>query len=643
MKQLYSFCIFTLFLLGSCSVLKKGHSDTKTLFSVAGEPTKTEEFVYVFNKNRNLRQNLNSSESEVADYLDSYINFKLKVKDARALGLHENPQYIQELSTYKKQLSEPFLINNTEKEKIAKEVYEHFKEEVNAAHILIKIEGKDSLVSYNEIFDLRNRALKGEDFGRLAFEHSHDPSAKVNKGDLGYFSAMRMVYPFEKHAYATAKGEISPIFKTRFGYHILKIKDKRQVGVDYKVAHIFLQSRTNSSESVKAISHEKIHRIYDFLREGEAWDGLCESFSEDRFTRLNGGVIRDFTQNPQTKSLIEYVSSLKNIGDISEPVKNEQGWHILKLVDRKEKVQDYESLRSQLINYASNALRSDLAKNDVKSKLSSKLHFSENTKTLKSLASILELDTIPKAQKTIFQLLDSTYLTHDFVEEYKDAGSKEKISDYYDDYLYENLLEAEERNLAKHNKEYAMLLDEYTDGLLLFSVMESKIWQKATTDSVGLKSFFDKHITKYQKPREAKLFLFSTKDSTVLNEIKKDLSKMSAEDQLNENKIQKYLKRYPTASVSFENTIYKKGGERFSEKIPFEIGHFFYKKNNRHYLAQVYNILEKEPVVFSNIKGSVIVDFQNQLEGNWIKELKQKYAVKINRKELQKLKKRFEL
>ena len=643
MKHLYLKSILGLFLLHSCSILKTGSSDSKTLFTVDEKAVKTEEFVYVFNKNRKLRNKLNDSKDEVKTYLDSYINFKLKVKEARDLGLAQDKQYIKELSSYKEQLAEPFLINNKNKEKIAKEIFQHTKHEVKASHILVKVDKSDTTKAYNKILELRNRVIAGEPFHDLAFQHSEDPSAKINKGDLGYFSAMRMVYPFEEHAFSTAVGNVSSIFSTQFGYHILKVNDKRPVLKDVKIAHIFLESNLYSSDSEKALGHEKIHRIHDYLSQGDSWEELCESFSEDKMNRYKSGEIKNFSSRNDMHELRTPVYSLEKVGDFSEPVKSQNGWHILKLLANTENKATYEDMKPQLLRYASNALRSDLAKKDIMKHLSSNLKLEENQKTRSNLEVLANQDSIPLENKKLFRLADSTYLTKDFIAEYKAKRSTENIDAFYKEFLYDELLNNEEEYLLEHNKEYAMLLNEYTEGLLLFSVMEKKIWNKVTEDSLGLKRYFENNKEKYQEPRTAKLFLFSSQDKATLEEIESDLAKMTTEEQQDKSVVEKYLKRYLTASVAFEEIKYAEGDRRFSSNIPFAIGNFDFQKNARNYYAQVKKIEEIKPVSFQSAKGAVIVDFQNYLEKEWIKDLHTKYKVIVNTKELEKLKKHFEL
>lgn len=202
------------------------------ILSVDGKSINKSEFESVYKKNNG--KEVNTDKKSINDYMELFINFKLKVKEAEALGLDTSMAFKQELAGYRKQLAAPYLTDKNVNENLINEAYERLKNEIRASHILVKCAEdalpKDTIIAFNKINEYRKRAIKGEDFSKLAAESAKDgdPSAAENKGDLGYFTSLQMVYPFENAAYQTKINEISSIVRTRFGYHILKVIDKRQ-------------------------------------------------------------------------------------------------------------------------------------------------------------------------------------------------------------------------------------------------------------------------------------------------------------------------------------------------------------------------------------------------------------------------------
>jgi peptidyl-prolyl cis-trans isomerase SurA len=210
------------------------------VFSFGKDTVYKTEFERLLSKNKNTKET--PDEKSVREYLDLYENFKMKVSEAKLKKLDTASTFINELSGYRSQLAKPYLTDKKVTENLIKEAYERMKWEINASHILINCaenaNPKDSLAAYTKIMDLRKRYLKGERFDSLALKYSEDPSAIKNLGLLGWFTSFHMIYPFENQAYNTPKGEISMPFRTRFGYHLLKVNDKRAARGEVQVVHI---------------------------------------------------------------------------------------------------------------------------------------------------------------------------------------------------------------------------------------------------------------------------------------------------------------------------------------------------------------------------------------------------------------------
>jgi len=241
--------LFALFIFIGCYGLATAQKD-ETLFWIDDQPHSSDEFLYAYNKNRQATAS-QFTEKDLEDYFKLYVNFRLKVKEAKALGYDQKPAFVQEMAGYKKQLAKPYLTQNAITEEIVKEAYSRTLEEVEASHILIELPDtaspEDTLRVYTQLTEIKDRVANGESFAPLAKQYSQDPSARQNSGYLGYFGAFQMVYPFENAAFNTPVGQVSALFRTSFGYHIVYVHSKRKALGSVRLAHIFFRTSADTS------------------------------------------------------------------------------------------------------------------------------------------------------------------------------------------------------------------------------------------------------------------------------------------------------------------------------------------------------------------------------------------------------------
>jgi peptidyl-prolyl cis-trans isomerase SurA len=481
------------------------------LFTIEDEAFSTEEFLYAFNKNRQATSG-SFTEQELDDYFKLYVNFRLKVKEAKKLGYDKKPAFVEEMAGYKKQLAKPYLTENLINEELVREAYSRTLEEVEASHILIEIPAnaspEDTLKAYNLLLDIKKRVGNGESFATLAKQYSQDPSAAQNSGYLGYFGAFQMVYPFENAAFKTAVGKVSDPFKTSFGYHIVYVNARRKALGSIKLAHIFFKMNADST-----LAHTRAAEVKAKLDRGEDWDSLVAQYSDETSNKNKGGELPWLTFRQLPTSFYTAASGLDKPGDISNPLKAQNGWHIIKLVEKKP-VPPLEEVRAMIESRISGDDRSSSRNDQTVDSLISRLNVKIFVEPKRAAFSLIDGRITEgnwsydaggsELKKVLLSAADAQLTTEDFfrhVEINQKKGSKLTAEKYADElwnsFLLEKLEGIELQQLYATNSAYRFLYNEYFDGTLLFEVMNEKVWQLANTDTLGLNSFFLAHRDDY--------------------------------------------------------------------------------------------------------------------------------------------------
>lgn len=536
-----------LLLVLSVSSIVFAQKKDKVLLTIDGEKTKVSDFKRVYEKNLDAIDN--EEAKDVKKNLELYINYKLKVKEAYEIKLDTLPSYIKEIDGYRNQLSAPYMQDTTYINKLVAAAYYRTKNEVKAKHILIRTPKiptpKDTLEAYNKITEIRNRIINGEDFEEVAVETSEDQSAKgdpkrgrkPNKGNLGYFSAFQMVYPFEEAAYATEIGNVSKPFRTRFGYHILKVDSLRTSKGEVEVAHILLTKDTKNAKKL-------IDSIYNRLEKDEQFKTLARKYSNDTGSKSKGGKLRKFGAGAMVKPFEDAAYSLEKEGEYSKPFQTRFGWHIVQLI-KKHPVQSFEKLERELKNKVKSGDRAQLSKKAVISKLKKKYIISENQEA-KEIFDNDKIRTIAKdsLQEVILTINDAKIKQEAFVDYIKNRKNK-PVFELFNEFKDKEILSYYKENLEKTEPEFAHTIQEYRDGLLLFELMQQKIWDKSSKDSLGLKNHYETNISKYNNKE------FKKVKGEVMNDYQNYLEKNWIADlrnksaiEVNKKQLKKLIKFY---------------------------------------------------------------------------------------------------
>jgi peptidyl-prolyl cis-trans isomerase SurA len=489
---------FTLLFFMAISLSTFSQKRKAILFKIDGKPQLVSDFEKNYLKNIDIVAD--SSQKKIKNYLDLYINYKLKVQAAYNLKLDTLNTFKGELSRYKQQLMMPYLKDSVAIENLAKEAYYRSKYEVNASHILIRVEEgalpKDTLAAYNLISKARKEIVDGQKFRDVAVKYSQDPSVKKNFGNLGYFKVFQMVYPFENAAYKTPVGEISPIFKTRYGYHILKINDKRLSQGEVEVAHIMLKNKDAKSDKANKL---KIDSLYTLLKKGQKFSDLAKEYSQDLGSAKNGGKLAKFSAGKIVKEFSDEAFALKNIGDYSKPFKTQYGWHIVTLL-KKFPISSYEKMQPELLQKVRRGERAEQIEKSIIDKLKKTYTVLEYKAALADFKKPDWFEHKDSLNKPLLKVQDSIFTQKDLVVYLSFKKIKKYVSNQvYNKFKDRKIIDYYKAHLEETNKEYATAVSEFKEGLLLFDVMQNKVWQKAKTDSIGLKAFYMLNRAKYPK------------------------------------------------------------------------------------------------------------------------------------------------
>lgn len=628
------------FCSASLSAIGQAQKKTKpeVLFTVSKTPILSDEFIYLYRKNHQNKPE-DFTDVKINEYLNLFINFKLKVAEARALGMDTTAKFSKEFKTYREDLKKPYRAEPDALERLTKEAYDHLTQEVRASHILINLKPdafpSDTLNAYAKIDIIRKRIDAGEDFEKLARELSEDPSAKYNGGDLGYFTAMQMVYPFEEAAYKTDKGKISNIVRTRFGYHLLKVIDKKPARGEVEVAHILLRNETADDTQTK----NKAFEIFDQLKAGRPWDELCKENSQDTNTKDTGGKLRAFGVGALA-SVPEFESTafaLVKPGDISDPFKSSIGWHIIRL-DKKIPLPPYAEMAEALKRKVARDERLQISQQALATKRRKDFGFTEAAENKKFIFDLAD-SMLTKGKwtykgetaslaKPIFKIQTKNVSVGDFVNHIKTNQAPSSmipaayINQLYNFFVDEVITEEEEAKLIKEKPEFKNLLTEYREGILFFEIMEKEIWNKASQDTSGQRAFYERNKTKYFGGNRVEARIFSTPDKNLITDFKKKIEKG---DTIQNTDIKKFK-----SVQGFRS--YEKGESKIIDNVTWSSGLHETETDMTFHLVEVNRLVAPGIKSFEEARASIISDFQNQLEQNWIALLRKKYPVEVNQK-----------
>jgi peptidyl-prolyl cis-trans isomerase SurA len=628
--------------------------NNRALVTIAGEDVSVDEFMYVYKKN-NTQENLTDPKS-IQEYLDLYINFKLKVKEAEVLGYDTVTERKKELAGYREQLAEPYFVNEKITDELLKEAYERLKEDIRASHILVKVGPsampQDTLAAFTKIMDARNRIMKGEDFAVVAKDVSDDPSARDrqaangrsmpgNGGDLGYFTVFDMVYPFETGAYTTPVGKVCMPVRTDFGYHIIKVTARIPAQGSIEAAHLYLQMPEKATAQDSVNIKMKADSLYNRIQNGEKYEDLVKEYSDDKGSASRGGALPKFNVNRMVPEFIAAISILSDSGAISKPILTSYGWHIIKLLN-KTGVKSFDEEKENLTKKLNKDKRAQKSREVVINDIRNEYGYKTYDKNLVDIYPLVDSTiytgkwTVPvttNLDKTVFTLGDQSYTQKQFAEYLagnqnigKDENINEFINKKFNEFSESECKKYEDNRLEGKYPEFKAIMKEYRDGILLFELTNDKIWSYATKDTTGLKNYYGQHNSEFMWNDRLDASVFTFTDSSYVNTAW-DLAKKGTSD----DDILKAINGDSLSVLKIDHKKFQKEENSLIDSIKWKKGITkVMKDKGKSVFVVVHGKVAPEPKTFNEARGLITAGYQDYLEKEWIKELKAKYPVVIH-------------
>jgi len=611
----------------------------EVLLEIDNDKITLDEFSHIFNKNN---ENEEIDKAYLDEYVELFINFKLKVKEAKNLGFDTVPSFINELEGYRKQLSKPYLRDDNFNDELFDEALDRIQYDINANHILINIVDENNDEALNKIKDIRKQILNGNvSFEEAAVKFSDDKSALDNKGNLGYFTAFMMVYDFETAAYTTPIGEISQPVKTKYGYHILKVNEKRKAVGERKVAHIMFKTGKNAKPKKIQEAKDKIFETYELLKNGDRFAEVAERFSEDRSTAVKGGILPPFGVGKMVSEFETKSFELQNLGDFSEPFQTDFGWHIVMLLEDNPVIMNddlYLKVKTGIERDSRSKLSAEFMAKKLKDQYKIKV-YKENFNSLRRAAvkdvknSIWDGKNALDLDNPLFKIESMTFYQNDFTDFIlKNQKNNNNFDNLYLEFLDKSLFVFEETQLEKKYPEFKALLNEYKEGILLFDLTNKNVWKKAVDDSIGLADYFSQNIDKYKWEERISASVYSCIDLSTAKKVKNLLYKLNRGNTDNQTILEKVNKESPL-NLEISTKYFSRGENEYIDNISWKkgISKDIKKDDGGYVLVNVMDVLPAGDMSLNDVKGKVISDYQKYLDDQWISQLRNKYKFSVNK------------
>ncbi|WP_305115803.1 peptidylprolyl isomerase [Duncaniella muris] len=613
------------------------------LMTINGKDVRQSEFEYLYHKN-NLQQ---LAPQSIDEYIEMFIVYKLKVADAEAAGLHQTDAFTKEFNGYCAELSRPYLRDSIVEKRLIEEAYARMATSRKVSHIMLPLGSTYDEKEANrmKIDSIRTAIVNGSaDFGEMAVRYSSDRSARVNNGSMGYINVNSYPYPFEKTAWETPVGEISPVIEDApFGFHIIRVEDERPNPGKVEARHI-LKLTNGLSEEEGTAKKAQIDSIYNLLASGGDFDAIARAESEDPGSAANGGRLGWFGPGEMVKEFEDAAFGLKD-GGISAPFKTAYGYHIVQTLAHRgigSLAEESERIKAAI----SRDMRSVMPETERMAQLKAELGVKIDSTGLMQARSRMTGDSpaeqlrslqadnslIATVGKRVISIGDViNYIPSNVLEGANDAFTV--LNSGLENKINETVVEETRKNLAENNSEYRNLTNEYRDGILLFEISNRNVWERSASDTEGLQKFFSANRAKYtwDKPHYKGYVIFATNDS-----IAGEAQKYLAANQVENDSLVSVMRANYGRNIKIEKVVTGKGENAIVDNVAFNGERPEAPGRWTAWFGYAGRVIDT-PEEANDVRGAVASDYQQQLESEWIKDLRKKYKIKLNKKALKAL------
>ncbi|RKD90146.1 peptidylprolyl isomerase [Mangrovibacterium diazotrophicum] len=615
------------------------------LLTIDDTPITKDEFVRLYQKNnKNLQDDSLKKSPEV--YLELFINYKLKVMEAKELKMDTVASFQKEFKQYRNQVAKPYLSYSNINDESLHQAYDRMTTEVKASHILIAV-SLDALpadvdAAYQKCLKIRQQILDGADFGEMARQFSNDPSAAQNNGLLGYFTGFQMVPEFEDAAFSLKTGELSMPVRTKFGFHLIRLEDKRPAAGKLQVAHIMKRLSPAAPDDLVARAMAEMDSLKTLLDNGASFTELARRYSDDKQTAMNGGVLPWFTATEMVPEFAEAALKLKNNGDISPVVRTPYGLHLIKLLDRQP-IPTFEESKSLLTEKVrNNPVITEHNQELFIQHLKDEYQFEENIPAKVAIIEIFpqEFDknkgSVSLGTDELLFQFDSVQISQQNFIDYLNTKNfnstqdiRQQANHYYIQFVNETLLQFENDQLESKYPDFRYLVQEYYDGILLFNLSEEKVWEKAATDTLGLQQFYAQHndLVKWDERFEGWAIRCENQEiRDYIDDIFEEDDKLSKEELTD------------LLNIRFQNQAFVQKGifaRGTNDLVDYLVWDGTKPQNFKDGLYFVRgDLVPPSPKTLEEARGQYLSAYQDELEQEWVADLRRAHKIRVNKKVL---------
>ena len=644
MKKIF----FSISVLAALAAIASGASKEQVLMTVNGHDVPKSEFEYLYHKNSSQQL----QPQTIDEYVEMFIDYKLKVADAEAAGIDTTKAFRDDYIKFRNDLAEPYLKDSATLDSLLKVAYEHYSRNVRVSHIMLPL-GKDD--AENNTFEQRADSIRTAiNNGTLAWndavsQFSIDRGTIQNHGLMGWIMP-GLPAPFEEAAYNTPAGQISQPVNSGFGWHIIRVEANRPNPGEVEAQHI-LKLTQNKSEAEAAHAKAAIDSIYNVLTTTSAdFAKVAETESDDTNSAKRGGSLGFFGPGRMVAEF-DSVAFALNDGEISKPFATSYGYHIIRRVSHRD-IKSYDEMKQQLEAQLSRTDAGMLPFERKIQQLTKKFDAKINDAAFAQIQQMIEanpnkLDSaymaeLAQSDITVYTIGDKAYPLKNIVPRstirpgYDPEWAVRALKTTTETCFKADLMECEREDLPNLNPEYRNLINEYRDGFLLFEISNRKVWDRASRDKEGLEAYFQSHRDQYKwdQPKFKGYIVFATNDS-VMAEAKEFCNTIT---NFNHDKFIKDMREKFGKDVRVERVIAAKGENAITDYLAFDGPRPDDSKLRWKSFFPFQNRIIDQPEEAIDVRGAVTTDYQNVLEKEWLKELRSKYKVKVNKKVLKSIK-----